>query len=498
MGATVAEYVERRSKIPLKTKLMFSSGALEEAMVGAASAVTMVFYNQVLGVSAALCGVVFLITSIIDAISDPLVGSWSDNFHSRWGRRHPFMLFSALPLTVSFYLMYNPPSGLSESMYFWWFLATLAMLRLGKTFYSVPHAALGAELTDDYHERTSIFGFNMVTGLLAGTILGWFIPFVIFPSTFGYENGFLNPDRYPILAFSGAAWVCITVVICVFGTRDQIPKLHQVDNRQKINVKAYLRDLATLLKSRSYLSVCAGWLVIMSSGGVLAIVGTYTYIYAYELSTEIISYRGFTMVPGILIAVPLAAWLTRKLDKKHTAIYTVIFVATIIGLPHVLRMIGWFPDNDSIWLVPMLYGAIFLGYLLLPVIPIVVDSQLVDVTDEHEYHTGRRAEGVVFSIRTFGIKATSGLGGLLAGFGLEYIGFPENASVETLTPDVLNGLLFMTGPLYWILCFTGVIFMGLYDLNEKRHSEIMSVLEARRGQQSVRGEEAVTVGESGN
>jgi Na+/melibiose symporter-like transporter len=132
------------------------------------------------------------------------------------------------------------------------------------------------------------------------------------------------------------------------------------------------------------------------------------------------------------------------------------------------------------------------------VIPIVVDSQLVDVTDEYEYHTGSRAEGVIFSIRTFGIKATSGLGGLLAGFGLEYIGFPENASVETLTPDVLNGLLFMTGPLYWILCFTGVIFMGLYDLNEKRHSEIMSVLEARRGQQSVRGEEAVTVGDSGD
>ena len=478
----MVEEVQRRGNISVKTKLMFSSGALEEAMVGAASAVTMVFYNQVLGVSAGLCGVVFLITSIIDAVSDPLVGSWSDNFHSRWGRRHPFMLFSALPLTVSFYLMYNPPSGLSESMYFWWFLATLATLRFGKTFYSVPHAALGAELTDDYHERTSIFGFNMVTSLLAGTILGWFIPFVIFPSTFGYENGFLNPDGYPVLAFSGAAWVCITVVICVFGTRDQIPKLHQVDNRQKINVKAYLKDLATLLKSRSYLSVCAGWLVIMSSGGVLAIVSTYTYIYAYELSTEIISYRGFTMVPGILIAVPLAAWLTRKLDKKHTAIYTVIFVATIIGLPHVLRMIGWFPDNDSVWLVPSLYGAIFLGYLLLPVIPIVVDSQLVDVTDEYEYHTGSRAEGVIFSIRTFGIKATSGLGGLLAGFGLEYIGFPENASVETLTPDVLNGLLFMTGPLYWILCFTGVIFMGLYDLNEKRHSEIMSVLEARRGQ----------------
>ena len=161
-------------------------------------------------------------------------------------------------------------------------------------------------------------------------------------------------------------------------------------------------------------------------------------------------------------------------------------------------MIGWFPDNDSIWLVPSLFGAIFVGYLLLPVIPIVVDSQLVDVADELEYRTGRRAEGVVFSIRTFGIKATSGLGGLLAGFGLEYIGFPENASIETLTPEVLNGLLFMTGPLYWILCFAGIIFMGLYDLNEKRHGEIMSVLEARRAQSENTADDALVVGGGGD
>ena len=122
----MAKEGQQRGIISVKTKLMFSSGALEEAMLGAASIVTMVFYNQILGASAALCGVVFLVTSIIDAVSDPLVGAWSDNFHSRWGRRHPFMLFSALPLTVSFYLMYNPPSGLTETMYFWWFLSTLA------------------------------------------------------------------------------------------------------------------------------------------------------------------------------------------------------------------------------------------------------------------------------------------------------------------------------------------------------------------------------------
>ena len=161
-------------------------------------------------------------------------------------------------------------------------------------------------------------------------------------------------------------------------------------------------------------------------------------------------------ISGILIAIPLAAWLTRALDKKMTVVYTCIICATLVGLPHVLRMIGFFPENDSAWLLPMLFGSLFLGFLALPVVPIVIDSQLVDVVDEHEFNTGRRAEGVVFSIRAFAIKATSGIGG----FGLEIIGFPEDASIETLAPEVQNGLLFMTGPLYWIIVFTGMLFMA--------------------------------------
>lgn len=476
----------QRGKVPLRTKLAFSSGALEEAMIGAAGIATMLFYNQVLGVSPSLCGTVFLISSIVDAVSDPLVGAWSDHFRSRWGRRHPFMLFSVLPLTVGFYLMYAPPADLSELQYFWWFLGTMSLVRIGKTFYTIPHDALGAELTDDYHERTSIFGFNSVTGMLGGTLLGVFVLVVIFPSVDGYENGLLNPTRYPILASAGATWICLTLLVCVFGTRDQIPKLHAVDHNRKPR-GTYWKDLLSLLKSRSYISVCAAWLVMATSGGVLAVVATYTFVYAYELTTEQITLQRFVVLPGVFIALPLAKWLTRLLDKKMTVVYMSMVCATLIGLPHVLRMLGWFPENDSTWLLPALFGLLLLGFLTLPVVPIVIDSQLTDVADEHEFRTGRRSEGVVFSIRTFAIKATSGVGGLIGGFGLDWIGFPDDASKETLTPEVLEGLLFMTGPLYWIIVAAGMVFMALYNIDEKRHDEMMAVLEERRAASAAGG-----------
>ena len=313
----------RTDRVPWRTKIAFSAGALEEAAISAAGVATMLFYNQVLGVSAYLCGVVFLVASIVDAVSDPLIGSLSDNFRSRWGRRHPFMLAALLPLGLGFYLMYAPPADMSETFYFWWFMATMVLLRLGKTFYVVPHDALGAEMSDDYHERTQIFGINSVVQMAASALLGVFVLVVLFPSTEGFDNGLLNPDGYPAMASLGAAFICITLVICVAGTRDQIPRLHNVE-RQRVRLRDNLGDLLALLRSRSYLSVCVAWLVMLVSGGILGVVATYTFVYGFELSTEELSIQRFVTLPGMLVALPLAAWFTRKFDKKLTVIYTCI------------------------------------------------------------------------------------------------------------------------------------------------------------------------------
>ena len=108
------EQPNRKRKVPVRTKLFFASGAFQEATVIAAGTVTVLFYNQLLGVSAALCGTAFLVASIVDGITDPLVGAFSDHFKSRWGRRHPLMLASVLPAGIAFYCLYQPIEGLSE------------------------------------------------------------------------------------------------------------------------------------------------------------------------------------------------------------------------------------------------------------------------------------------------------------------------------------------------------------------------------------------------
>src|SRR5208282_5425006 len=113
----------------------------------ALTSILMLFFNQVVGLPAAWVGGAMAITMIFDAICDPLIGEWSDHTRSRWGRRHPFMYASALPIAVAFYLLFNPPIGWSQSHLFVYLIVMLVAARLLLSLYEIPSSALAPELT---------------------------------------------------------------------------------------------------------------------------------------------------------------------------------------------------------------------------------------------------------------------------------------------------------------------------------------------------------------
>jgi Na+/melibiose symporter-like transporter len=229
-------------------------------------------------------------------------------------------------------------------------------------------------------------------------------------------------------------------------------------------------------------------LITFVSLGILGIVATYAYVYVYELSSEQMIWTAVAKLPGVFVALPLMYWLSKWLDKKQIVIWIILLTSTLIASPHILKMLGLFVANDSPYLLYALFGPLLLGFMIFPVSQIIIDSQLVDVADEHEYQTGSRAEGVIFSIRSFGNKATQGVGGFIAGFGLEYIGFPENAEVGSLAPETITGLLFLNGPVYLAIYLLAVFCMTFYNIDEKRHNELLVELEARREAASGAGE----------
>ena len=475
----------RRRKVPVKTKLLFASGALQEAAVSIGGLITILFYNQLLGVSPALAGTAFLIASIVDAVSDPLIGTLSDRFRSRWGRRHPFMIASALPLAITFYFLYQPLDGLDETGYFIWLTTFLVLMRISQTFYLIPHDALGAELTDDYEERSSVFGYNAVAQMLLSMFAAMILYVVIFPSTPEYDNGLLNESGYFILAAVGSVTIVFSVLVCAFGTLDQLPRLHDFEISKKFSFPNYFREIKALLTNISYLSTCFSLLTIYSGLGILAVVSTYAYIYVYELSSEAMFWAGAAKVPGVLIALPLLAFLSKHIDKKSILIISVSTLAVLVSLPHNLKLFDLFPANDSPFILFALFIPLLLGYMIFPVSTIIIDSQLVDIADEHELNTGERSEGIIFSIRSFGVKATNGIGGLIAGFGLEFIGFSETVEVGNLDPEAITGLLALNGPIYLSIYMLAILFMTFYKLDKVTHSKILTELEARRKHETL-------------
>ena len=472
--------LNRRRKLSVRTKVLFASGALQEAVVTAGGIATVLFYNQLLGVSPGLVGTAFLIASAFDALSDPLIGAFTDRFRSKWGRRHPFMFASALPIGFSFYFLYQPADDLTEIGYFVWLCFFLILLRLSQTLYLIPHDALGAELTDDYEERTSIFGYNYVaTSALSLIVVGIFYA-VIFPSNPEFDNGLLNPAGYFVLAAVGSVTIVFSVLTCTLGTVDQIPYLHNVELGKKFSFANYITQLKALIKNISYLSACLSLLTIYSGLGIISVVSTYAYVYVYELSTEGMVWASVAKSPGILIALPLLAYLSRRMEKKTILIVSTLATCALVSLPHNLKMVDLFPSNDSVFLLFALFVPLLLAYMVFPVSAIIIDSQLADVADEHELRTGERSEGVIFSVRSFGIKTTQGVGGFLAGFGLEFIGFPENAEVGDLAGETITGLLFLNGPSYLAIYLLAVLFMTLYALDKKTHGEVLRQLEKKR------------------
>lgn len=213
---------ESTPALSIKTKFFYGSGAAAEAAVHITfNTFNFLFYNNILGLSGTLTGLAITIAVVFDAISDPIVGSISDRWRSKFGRRHPFLYASAVPLGLCFIALYAPPDFLEEFGLFIWFTVFTIGLRLSLTLYHVPHLALGAELSDDYRERSVVYGYNSVLGMIGGAS-AYFLAWTYLGQA---EGGISEASNFlPIGIVVGSAAAMLVLVSALF-TKDLVPRL---------------------------------------------------------------------------------------------------------------------------------------------------------------------------------------------------------------------------------------------------------------------------------
>ena len=438
-----------------------------------------IYYNQVLGLSGSYTGLGVAIALFFDALVDPAVGSWSDGFQSKWGRRHLFMAAAIVPLGLFFFGLFWPPEGLTQIQLFLWFTLFSVLVRTALTFFNVPFLSLGAELSQDYSERTQIVAVRIAVGVIAiltVTAVGWNFFFVGTP-----ENPTPQLTRAPYFSYAIASAVLMIVVLAAstLFTARSIP--HLAGSRQPpraFGIRQVYRDLREALGNDSFRVLFVGTLIYFIYAGTQGALWMHLMTFYWQLDTKGIQWIQYAGLIGAICGIPLAPQFNRWFDKKWTVVVGVSVGALTDTVPVLMKLFDAMP-RDSATLVPILIGLSSLGSFFGVQASITVASMMGDVADEHELKHGTRQEGVYFGSYSFSQKCTGALGNFMAGVAIDLIGLNPNSKVGEVPQDVLNHFGASYGLIALLIVAAIWVFLP-YSLNSKRHAQVLVELAKRR------------------
>lgn len=469
------------SRLGLGSKLGYGVGQAAEGLkTGAFEYILFFYYVQVLGLSGTLSGAALLIAMIADAVSDPVVASVSDNHRSRLGRRHPFIYGSALPMAFFFVIVFLPPAGLGQLGLFLWLTGFSILVRFAMTFCVIPHLALGAELSSDYDERTTIVAFRtffVISSMSAVVPLSFWL---FFGASDRYPNGQLDPAAYGPFAFVLAVVIALAILGSGIATHGRIPYL-PIPSRtpEPLSFGRVVTDVAESIRNVSFRWFFLGIFLYAIARGTQNALNVHMFTYFWRLSPEQIATWGAAGLVGSIIGIFVWVRVARFMSKKYTYISGLMLWTSCMSLPPLAYLLGWFPSHDSRYFMPLLVGFGGLA-MLFKGSQITSGSMLADVADEHEAATGRRQEGMFFGALSFSSKASSGIGHLMAGMMLDLIRFPADAAPGAVPDETLTSLALAYGPAVFILVLLGCVALSRYSLTRDRLLEIQERLRVRK------------------
>ncbi|HYB13415.1 MAG TPA: MFS transporter [Myxococcota bacterium] len=366
------------------------------------------FSTDVLLLPPLAIGLIFAAAKIWDAASNPLVGSWSDRGRSRLGRRRPFM-FAALPLLVAgFIMLWTPPPGLKGEPLVVWSAFALFVFYGAFALYTIPHFALGTELSPDSHERTRIFGVRQMS-----LTIGILVAFVGIQLAMNAANPRAAASG---LALPGALAAAAILALTPLFVREPVSRAGDGGH----SLFAGLRDVWANPPARSLLWV---WLVENAGVGVVGTMAPYVAEYVLRRPGIVGLLPGAYVVSGVA-AIPFWVWVSRSVGKRETWLVTMLLAACAFGG---MGFVGAGDVGLTIALLVFAGAAMGSGSVL-------SSSILADVIDLDAKRTGERKEGVYAAAMTFVMKM--GVAGVTAvsGFVLSAAGFKPNVeqSVESL------------------------------------------------------------------
>ena len=480
-------------KLPLRTRLAYGIGEMGEIVfLGMFNTFIVIYYNQVVGLSNSLIGIAIMLAMIGDAISDPMVGMISDRWRSRLGRRHPFLFAAPIPLAVSLYLIFSPPdlltggaAGEPNQMWLFGWLAFWTICgRLFVTLYTIPHHALGGELTKDPNERSKLFSMNATIGYVSGalfafTVWGFFLSGESLLADGSVIPKHLDASAYPPMVLTACGIILVMIYLSSLGTLERVPYLSSAPkNQARMSLLGFYRELIGAFANPNYAFLMVGFFLLMISVGLSDTLSVFVATYFWELKPEQIKWFGLVLVPAVIIGATASPGLMRKFDRKPVLIGGLLGLMIFGQIPINLRLLDLMPVNGSENLLPILLLSALLASTCAAAGAVAMMSILGDITDENELLNGLRQEGLIYSARAFFAKASNSAGHLVGGLVLDlYVVFPFDAVPGEVDSEVIWRLGLFGGPIMCIAGFSALPFYARYRLTRARHLEILNELE---------------------
>ncbi len=454
------------------------------------SGFAMLFYTQALGLDFKLAGLAFMVATIWDAITDPIMGHISDNTRSRWGRRHQYILVGGLLMAVCFFFMWNVPSFFTqrEMLLFTYVMGINILYRTAFTIFSIPYMALGFEVCTDYHQRSQLqsvkSALNMLVNLL-GPALAWSL---FFPDNelAGQPEPTSMAGNYERMGTVFTIAAAIFAVVVVWATRYKIRDSRPMKALTGNGLWAFYKDSLDILRDRYLRLIMTFFCVGMVAATFVATLQMYLYVYFVHLTAlqKTLTHGGGMVLFGIgaLFATPLS----RRFDKK-SAVCIGAAIAATANLTAGIIFLGGILKPDTVW---------HLGGITIPIAVIafglcnmmnwfgsgiyftLAGSMLADVAEVDELHSGVRKDGGYAAFFSFTTKLVSSIATFLATASLAWAGIAEKSDIQT--PQAIHTLVFLTFGLGCLFALSVIPIAWRYPITKEFMDEVKVNLNRRK------------------
>lgn len=468
-----------KDRIPFFQKFAYSMGSFANTAQAAFIGQMVMILNLGLGVNPAVVGFIGFLPRIIDAVSDPMTGYFSDNLRTRWGRRRPLILIGAITGGILFALMFQLYKGQSQNFYFAYFLSIQVLFYIAFTFFSIPWIALGYEMTPDYHERTRLQAASSWAGQIPWFIAPW--TWMIMHNPAWFSDGVEGVRTVSIII--GACLIFGGIFPAIFN-KEFFTDLPRPDTTGAWNVtKKFFKGVAVSFQNGPFVKLCFSTLLIFG-GFMLASSFTayvvFFYVFqgagdmgmAYSQGGKLLGWYGTLSAFCSMIVIYLTTVISKRIGKRNTFFITIPI--SIFG--YGLKWIGYNQEMPYLMLISAPFVTFGLGSLFT-----LMNSMVADVCDLDELNTGDRREGTFSAVYWWMVKLGVAMASLISGFLFNAIGFDQGLNLGQSE----NTLFWMRICDVGIPMVTSLIAIGVlatFNISEHRAYDIRQQIERRRAE----------------